>query len=80
MRIATEERERRKPVTTRSGQVPDQAASIGVLNSLYGLHLSILSNDGCGSVNGFIEDPAKSLVGRESLTDDFVRHLAKLGL
>jgi hypothetical protein len=43
MQIATEERECQKPVTTLSGQVPDQAALIGVLNSLYELHLNILS-------------------------------------
>jgi hypothetical protein len=43
MQIATQERESQKPVTTLSGQVPDQAALIGVLNTLYELHLNILS-------------------------------------
>ena len=43
MRIAVQRRENQKPVTTLSGQVPDQAALLGVLNSLYDLHLKILS-------------------------------------
>jgi hypothetical protein len=43
MQIAVKERESQKPVTTLSGQVTDQAALIGVLNTLYELHLSILS-------------------------------------
>jgi hypothetical protein len=43
MQIAVKERTSQKPVTTLSGQVTDQAALIGVLNTLYELHLSILS-------------------------------------
>jgi len=42
MQIVTQERETENPVTTLSGQVPDQAALVGVLNSLYELHLGIL--------------------------------------
>jgi hypothetical protein len=43
MQIATRQRRGQKPVTTLSGQVQDQAALMGVLNSLYELHLRILS-------------------------------------
>ena len=43
MQIATEKRGGQKPVTILSGQVRDQAALMGVLNSLYDLHLKILS-------------------------------------
>ena len=43
MQITTTTREARKPVTTLSGQVRDQAALMGVLNGLYQLHLNILS-------------------------------------
>jgi hypothetical protein len=42
MQIVTQERESQKPVTTLSGEVPDQAALVGVLNALYELHLNIL--------------------------------------
>jgi hypothetical protein len=31
------------PVTTLSGELPDQASLVGVLNSLYELHLTVLS-------------------------------------
>jgi len=34
----------------------------------------------CGSVNGFVKDSAKLSVNRESVADDFVRHLTKLVL
>ena len=43
MEIVTEPRENQKPVTSLSGQVRDQAALFGVLNSLYELRLKILS-------------------------------------
>ena len=43
MQIATCQRGSQKPVTTLSGQVSDQAVLMGVLNSLYELHLRILS-------------------------------------
>ena len=43
MHITTTPRGAQKPVTTLSGEVQDQAALMGVLNSLYDLHLSILS-------------------------------------
>ena len=43
MQITTTTREAQKPVTTLSGQVRDQAALIGLLNSLYQLHMSIHS-------------------------------------
>jgi hypothetical protein len=43
MRIETVEQAGRGAVTTLSGQVRDQAALIGVINSLYELHLKILS-------------------------------------
>ena len=36
-------REDKNPVTTLTGQVRDQAALMGVLNSLYQLHMNILS-------------------------------------
>lgn len=42
MQITTRPRGERKPVTTLSGTVRDQAALFGVLNSLYELHLPIL--------------------------------------
>jgi hypothetical protein len=43
MQITTTPRGDQKPVTILSGQVRDQAALMGVLNSLYELHLGILS-------------------------------------
>ena len=43
MQIETRPRGDQKPVTTLHGQVRDQAALMGVLNSLYDLHLTILS-------------------------------------
>jgi hypothetical protein len=43
MQITTTPRGNQKPVTTLCGAVQDQAALMGVLNSLYELHLSILS-------------------------------------
>ena len=42
MQIKTCPRGQRKPVTTLSGTVRDQAALFGVLNSLYELHLPIM--------------------------------------
>ena len=43
MQITTTTREAQKPVTTLSGQVRDQSALMGVLNSLYQLYMTILS-------------------------------------
>jgi len=43
MQIDTASRADRKPVTTLTGTVRDQAALMGVLNSLYQLHMTILS-------------------------------------
>ena len=43
MRIALSSEAGRSSVTTLSGRVRDQAALMGVLNSLYELHLPILS-------------------------------------
>jgi hypothetical protein len=43
MRIATRKRTDQTPVTTLIGRLRDQAELSGVLNSLYDLHLSILS-------------------------------------
>jgi hypothetical protein len=45
MQIATRQREDQKPVTMLRGQVRDQAALMGVLNSLYQMHMTILSVD-----------------------------------
>ena len=42
MRITTRGRENQTTVTTLVGRLRDQAELSGVLNSLYGLHLSIL--------------------------------------
>ena len=42
MAIRTTEREDRAPVTTLTGRIRDQAQLNGVLDTLYGLHLSIL--------------------------------------
>ena len=43
MQIETTPLDGRKPVTTLTGMVRDQAALMGVLNSLYQLHMNILS-------------------------------------
>jgi len=43
MQIDSASRADQKPVTTLSGQVRDQAELMGVLNSLYQLHMTILS-------------------------------------
>jgi len=42
MRITTRERSDQTTVTSLVGRLRDQAELSGVLNSLYGLHLSIL--------------------------------------
>ena len=41
MQVSTSLENVRKPVTTLSGQVRDQAELMGVLNGLYQLHLTI---------------------------------------
>ena len=43
MQIVVQPRENQKAITTLRGRVRDQAALFGVLNSLYELHLKILS-------------------------------------
>ena len=43
MRINTRKSKDQTTVTTLVGRLRDQAALIGILNSLYGLHLPILS-------------------------------------
>ena len=43
MTITTDDREGEAPVTTLSGWLRDQAALLGVLNTLYDLHLPLLS-------------------------------------
>ncbi|TWT81477.1 hypothetical protein CA13_29300 [Planctomycetes bacterium CA13] len=43
MHITTALRDDQNPVTTLTGQIRDQAALMGVLNSLYQLHMNILS-------------------------------------
>jgi hypothetical protein len=43
MRITTSSGEDQKTVTTIEGQIVDQSALAGVLNTLYELHLSLLS-------------------------------------
>ncbi|QDV24205.1 hypothetical protein [Aureliella helgolandensis] len=43
MQIGTTSRVDQKPVTTLTGTVRDQAALMGVLNSLYQMHMQILS-------------------------------------
>jgi len=45
MHIETALRDDQIPVTTLTGQVRDQAALMGVLNSLYQMHMTILSVD-----------------------------------
>ncbi|MBW2246959.1 MAG: hypothetical protein JRF62_07115 [Deltaproteobacteria bacterium] len=42
MRITTRKRSDQTPVTTLVGRLRDQAELSGILNSLYGMHLSIL--------------------------------------
>ena len=42
MRITTHKRSDKSAITTLFGRLRDQAELSGVLNSLYGLHLSIL--------------------------------------
>jgi hypothetical protein len=43
MEITTAGREDKEPVTTLDGWLVDQAALLGVLNALYGMHLPLLS-------------------------------------
>jgi hypothetical protein len=43
MQITVSTREYQSPVTTLNGKVRDQCELMGILNSLYELHLSILS-------------------------------------
>ena len=43
MRISSIERRDRKPLTTLTGKVSDQAELFGVLDTLFSLHLPILS-------------------------------------
>ena len=43
MQIATDDPKAEAPVTTLSGHLRDQTQLVGVLNSLYDLHLPLLS-------------------------------------
>ena len=43
MALVTCDEASEEPVTVLSGWLPDQAALIGVLNTLYNLHLTLLS-------------------------------------
>ena len=43
MAISIAERSEGAPITTLSGWLPDQAALLGVLNALYGMHLPLVS-------------------------------------
>lgn len=43
MKISSEEQAGKKPITTLLGELKDQSALVGILNALYGLHLTILS-------------------------------------
>jgi hypothetical protein len=52
MRVTTRKREDQSTVTTLVGQVRDQAELRGVLNSLYELHLPVLSVEMLEEVNG----------------------------
>jgi len=45
MKIETTTLDGRKPITTLTGTVRDQASLMGVLNSLYQMHMTILSVD-----------------------------------
>ena len=47
MRITTRQRKDQTTVTTLIGRVRDQAELTGVLNTLYELHLPILSVENC---------------------------------
>jgi hypothetical protein len=52
MRIKTRQRTDQSTVTTLTGRVRDQAELTGVLNSLYELHLPILSVESITEGNG----------------------------
>ena len=43
MAIAIHDQAEKEPVTVLSGWLPDQAALLGVLNTLYGLHFPLLT-------------------------------------
>jgi len=63
MRITTSRRDDQTAVTTLEGRVRDQAELMGVLNSLYELHLPILTVENLTENNGVCEerqDPDKS--------------------
>ena len=55
LRITTRRREDQSTVTTLIGWVRDQAELTGVLNSLYELHLPILSVENLAEDNGAFE-------------------------
>ena len=60
MRITSQKRGNRTTVTTLTGRVRDQAALAGVLNSLYELHLPILSVEHLTENNERQHEPSKS--------------------
>ena len=75
MRITTHKRADQKTVTTLTGRLRDQAELLGVLNSLYNLHLSILKVEIANSEKlnanferrnsgaGFVKDPPNPTCG-----------------
>ena len=61
MRITTRQRANQTTVTTLIGRVRDQAQLTEVLNSLYELHLPILSVENLSEDNGEVDhDPGQS--------------------
>jgi hypothetical protein len=59
MRITTRQRKNQSTVTTLTGRVRDQAELTGVLNTLYELHLPILSVKILAEDNDAQKDPDK---------------------
>ena len=58
MTISTEQDESRQPVTTLTGQLVDQAALLGVLNTLYDFyHVPLLSVDWVSISGKWVTDP-----------------------
>jgi hypothetical protein len=56
MRITSHKREDQTTLTTLTGRMRDQAELAGVLNSLYELHLPILSVENLSDDNGACEE------------------------
>jgi hypothetical protein len=60
MRITSHHRKDETTVTTLVGRVRDQAELTGLLNSLYDLHLPILSVENLDADNGRVEEQLDS--------------------